>query len=185
MGYIELILLALLVYYLYSRFSSKGKQKKASTHTASKTISRRKITQSLDDFSKQNAIVIGKVAINQQLGQIKINKEILNTADIISYTPHVDAGTKKKHHGLTRAAAGGLLFGGAGAVVGAVTGGKQIDYVHRVSITIVFRNGDGHTVDLLAAPIKTDSLFFKNIQRDLDRLTGLLDNIIKNNTATN
>lgn len=45
-------------------------------------------------------------------------------SDIVSYTPIEEGHNQTKKHGITRAVVGGAIAGGAGAIVGAVTGGK-------------------------------------------------------------
>ena len=50
-------------------------------------------------------------------GSFNKKTSLLDFSDIVSYSPHFEGHEVKKHHGLTRAATGGLLFGGAGAIV--------------------------------------------------------------------
>ncbi|USS87632.1 hypothetical protein M3M39_05790 [Fructilactobacillus hinvesii] len=57
-------------------------------------------------------------------------------SDVISYQIVSDADTKHKHHGITRAIVGSALAGGVGAVVGAITGGKDITKFNKLAILI-------------------------------------------------
>ncbi|GEO70286.1 SHOCT domain-containing protein [Levilactobacillus acidifarinae] len=119
-------------------------------------------------------------------GTFKTSTRLLDFSEIISYTPHVEGHEVKKHHGLTRAATGGLLFGGAGAIVGAVTGGKQFDQVTRVSITVRLSSGEAIEYNLLpTGKTKSTSFEAKTANGRLEDMSALLDRIIEaNHTST-
>lgn len=112
-------------------------------------------------------------------GMFSKDTRILDFSDLISYSPHFEGHEVKKHHGLTRAATGGLLFGGAGAIVGAVTGGKQFDQVTRVSITVRLSNGESVEYNLLpTGKTKSTSFEAKTANGRLEDMSALLDRII-------
>lgn len=65
--------------------------------------------------------------------------------------------------GLGSAAIGGLLFGGVGAIVGGVTGGKKTKaIVNKLQIKITFNNFNSpvRVIDLLSVPTKSNSLIY-------------------------
>lgn len=116
------------------------------------------------------------------IGTFKQSTQLLDFSEIISYSPHVEGHEVKKHHGLTRAATGGLLFGGAGAIVGAVTGGKQFDQVTRVSITVRLSSGKAIEYNLLpTGKTKSTSFEAKTANERLEDMSALLDRIIETN----
>ncbi|WP_373880062.1 SHOCT domain-containing protein [Levilactobacillus brevis] len=120
------------------------------------------------------------------IGTFKKSTRLLDFSEIVSYSPHVEGHEVKKHHGLTRAATGGLLFGGAGAIVGAVTGGKQFDQVTRVSITVRLSDGEAIEYNLLpTGKTKSTSFEAKTANGRLEDMSALLDRIIEaNHTPT-
>lgn len=79
--------------------------------------------------------------------------------------------------GLGRAVVGGMLFGGAGAVVGAVTGGKKTKGIcTSMRIKITLRNADVQTVylDFIKADTKRDSgAYQKAREQSQDALSAL------------
>ncbi|WP_143787313.1 SHOCT domain-containing protein, partial [Oenococcus oeni] len=89
----------------------------------------------------------------------------------------------KKHHGITRAVVGGALTGGTGAVVGAVTGGKQFSVVNKLAIQIFFKNNKDYQELFINKKMKTDSSQYKKIQEDFNRLSSKLDMIISTNST--
>lgn len=145
---------------------------------------------STDEFSMDRAIgdngiyadFTSKILMTE-LGMLFTNKQKLYYfSDIISYTPTIEGHEVKKHHGIARAATGGILFGGAGAIVGAVTGGKQYDIVTKVAITVYLANGKTFGATMLnSKDAKADSLQVRGAKQGLDQWTSLLDRIIADN----
>jgi len=103
--------------------------------------------------------------------------------DITGYTPNIDGHEVKKHHGVARAVTGGILFGGAGAIVGAVTGGKQYDVISNISITVFLSDGGSFENTILSTETKPDSLTFQGSKGQLDSWCNLLDRIINDNQS--
>lgn len=79
--------------------------------------------------------------------------------------------------GLGRAVAGGLLFGGVGAIVGGVTGGKKSKGICKsLQIKITFRNSPKQTdyLNYIASETKTSSIIYKNAYKSAqDALSAL------------
>lgn len=76
----------------------------------------------------------------------------------------LEDGTTKVKGGLGRAAIGGLLFGGVGAIVGGITGGKKTESVcDSLQIKITLRNSINQTVylDFINCTTKTSSFSYK------------------------
>lgn len=168
MGYltsiIEMLIIGLIIYWLVQR----RKQKKE------------EFSQKTSSFERESAIKIANAQINMQSKQLLIDSDVISFDDIIGYTPHIDGGTKKKHHSILRAATGGVLFGGAGAIVGAVTGGKKVDYITRMDATIVTNDGNSHTVKFLALPQDNGTPMVRKAEDEMDRFHALINQAIKN-----
>ncbi|WP_193065338.1 DUF4428 domain-containing protein [Oceanobacillus oncorhynchi] len=84
---------------------------------------------------------------------------VINYSDVISFELLED-GDVVKSSGLGRAVAGGLLFGGAGAVVGAVTGkGKEKNYCNSIKIRVNTKNLEqsSYYIIFLNKKVKVDS----------------------------
>jgi len=75
--------------------------------------------------------------------------------DIISYETNIKGEQALKKHGITRAVTGGLLFGPAGAIVGAVTGGKEYEKISEIGV--IFKTSDFERHHLLLNFSKGDS----------------------------
>lgn len=96
------------------------------------------------------------------IGGVK-NPVIYNYSDIIDFELLEDENSITKG-GLGRAAAGGLLFGGVGAVVGGVTGGKKSKAVCsslRLRITVKDMNKSAVYVNFLNVDTKKSSFVYK------------------------
>lgn len=103
-------------------------------------------------------------------------------ANIISYTP-VDRGhNEKKKHGLLRAATGGVLLGPAGAVIGAVTGGKNFGYVDELGVNISLKNGQSISIRFITETTK-QGVLTNGAYKECNSLCALLDSIIAENNS--
>ena len=109
-------------------------------------------------------------------------------SDITGYTPVEKGHSKNKKHGIARAVTGGVLFGGVGAIVGATTGGKDFDFIDRLSLTIHATDGRSITLDFVTKETKvnkkTNALYeqFYDIKALLDGL--LADRPVETKTAS-
>lgn len=81
---------------------------------------------------------------------------------------------------LKRAAAGGILLGGAGMIIGGLTGKKKIED-HATEIKIEFKvkvlNEGTYSIDLLNKPIKTNSLVYKGLVINAKEIIEFFDKI--------
>lgn len=100
----------------------------------------------------------------------------------------VEDGEVVSKSGLGRAVAGGLLFGGAGAIVGGVTGKKDKAMVNNISLRINFNNPwiKVEELKLLEVQTKKDSLLYKTTISYAKKLKDELESCIisKNNSSS-
>ncbi|MGX7202344.1 hypothetical protein BCR22_07155 [Enterococcus plantarum] len=117
-------------------------------------------------------------------------KYLLRFDNIIGYAVYQDDKEVTKKSGLGRAAVGGLLFGGTGAVVGALTGSETTkSYVKNLWLVLEL---DGKNTESKKAMIpfivmsKTDisSQLFKAYARDLESCMSALDGILSLNASS-
>lgn len=142
-----------------------------------------------DEFDINRAVDVGglaadftsRIVMTSLSGFFTTNQQLYYFKDITGYKPTIEGREVKKHHGIARAATGGILFGGAGAIVGAMTGGKRFDVVSKISITVFLSNGDTFGATMLSDEKKADSLMVKGAQQQLDQWCNLLDRIINDN----
>lgn len=135
--------------------------------------------RALENFKATNTI--GDIAFDDNSKQctVKHSKheiDLFNYDQIISFELLEDGESITKG-GLGQAVAGGLLFGGVGAVVGGVTGGKKTKGIcTSLQIKITLRNNDKPAVYASFIPyaIKRDSLQYKNAYKQIqDALSAL------------
>lgn len=114
--------------------------------------------------------------------------KIYNYSEILEYEILEDGETITKG-GLGRAVAGGLLFGGVGAIVGGVTGGKSTKkIVKSLKVKIVLDNlaNPVEYIDLLGAmETKSDSFVYKGIKKHAEDIIAILIGITSNKTKSN
>ena len=110
----------------------------------------------------------------------------INYSDIISYEVNQSGHTEKKHHGITRAIVGGAIAGGAGAIVGATTGGKQNDYINHLGLIITLKDGSDFEIVFIREidKEKANSWIARDEIKDLNALVSKVDAIIAKNTQT-
>lgn len=106
----------------------------------------------------------------------KKNQDLYNYNQIVDFELLEDGESITKG-GLGRAVAGGLLFGGVGAIVGGVTGGKKTKTICKsLQIKITFRNSPRQTdyLQFIALETKTNSFVYKTAYKSAqDTLSAL------------
>ncbi|EAE3174230.1 DUF4428 domain-containing protein [Listeria monocytogenes] len=110
----------------------------------------------------------------------KFNIETYHLKDVTGYEI-VENSEIKTSGGLGRAALGGILFGGPGAVVGAVTGRKNKEAVKTLQIQIKL-NSEANPVayiDLLNSKTKKQTLRYDAAVKKADYILASLDIILK------
>ncbi|APX72684.1 SHOCT domain-containing protein [Companilactobacillus allii] len=124
-----------------------------------------------------------KIVMTQLKFAFKTTEKLYYFKDITGYKPIVEGHEVKKHHGIARAATGGILFGGAGAIVGAMTGGKQYDVITKIAITVYLSSGETFGATFLSEEKKPDSWIARGAQQQLDSWCNILDRIISDNQS--
>lgn len=107
--------------------------------------------------------------------------------NIIGYELLEDGGSIIKG-GLGRAVAGGLLFGGVGAVVGGVTGkktGKPTCTNLQVKIVLTNSSEPAHYLTLINTETKKDSFIYKQYYKDAQDICSKLEGIMQENQHQN
>lgn len=104
--------------------------------------------------------------------------------EIIEYEIIEDGKTITKS-GLGRAVAGGILFGGVGAVVGGVTGKKNKAMINNISVKIVLNNTENSAIyiPLILAPTKSNSIIHNAAKQQAQQISSILARIIHENNS--
>jgi len=102
-------------------------------------------------------------------------------SDIIGYTPIERGHSKNKKHGITRAVVGGVIAGGVGSIVGAATGGKQLEYVDQLGVDIELKNNVHISVMFIKQETK-QNFIIKTSYNQYYRICSLLDGILSENS---
>lgn len=109
--------------------------------------------------------------------------------DSISSFEIVENGSAISSGGLGRAALGAVTFGGAGAIVGAVTGKKKTkSVIEQLLIKIMLNDLDNPVIyiNLINKPVKQDSIEYSSAIRTADIILSSLDTVISQmNSADN
>ncbi|OJU39680.1 MAG: hypothetical protein BGN97_00220 [Microbacterium sp. 69-10] len=103
--------------------------------------------------------------------------DVVAYGDFIAYTTYVATDARHKS-GLGRAAGLGVLFGPAGAIVGAITGRADFDTVNQISVALRTASGDQYILPLLYAPLrgeKSTSTTAKLAMQSLEQVTAKLE----------
>ena len=110
-----------------------------------------------------------------------VNPRLYSYDDIVDFELNED-GHSVSSGGLGRAVAGGLLFGGVGAIVGGVTGGKKAKGVTtNMFINVIVRNNSATNVNLtlINRPLKKGSLLERAAQNNARDIIAKLTLITK------
>lgn len=151
----------------------------------------KEIEENLKDFNETSSIcnsfsiddINKKVCIKSSNG-IKIIK----FNNLLSVELLEDENIKISSGGLGRAVAGGVLFGGAGAIVGGVTGRKKTKSIVKslkVKITIKDKINPVLYIVLSNSELKTSSLLYKGLLETAQKIIGALECIIDENNIKN
>ena len=114
--------------------------------------------------------------INKRNGQ----KELYAYNQVVDYELLEDGETVTKG-GLGRAVAGGLMFGGAGAIVGGITGHKKSKSICKsLKIKITLRNSPKQTeyIDFITSETKTSSFIYKTAYKSAQDVLSALQLVI-------
>src|SRR5699024_5985609 len=154
--------------------------------TNSQTMTNEEKEEIIQAFKDHNARVYNSFLvdeINKRCLLYSLNHEsffLFNFDEIVGYRPLEKEHEEKKKHGIARAATGGVLFGGAGALVGAVTGGKHFNYLDKLGISLSLTHGRSAEI-LLIRKSTTDQGKVETAYGKFGNLCSMLDSIIAEN----
>lgn len=163
--------------------NSKAKQVLKQQKQEEKEADKAAYQEILQNFTDDSSYRVRDIMIDFKSKQILSLKSFLTPyqlfsfADFKGYKQAVTPGTVKKHHGITRGIAGGLIAGPAGAVVGAVTGGSQYEVVRNLSVIMYFKDNQQLTVEFISTETKTSSYTYKSAQQSCLGLCQRLDEV--------
>lgn len=116
----------------------------------------------------------------------KKNPKVYNYSDIVDFELLEDGESIAKG-GLGRAVAGGLLFGGVGAIVGGVTGGKKSKSICtslKIKITLNDISKPVVYIDFIKASTKKDSIIYKSMYKSAQECLSVLQLIVNSQEAS-
>lgn len=99
---------------------------------------------------------------------------VLEFKDIISYQVNEKGHNESKKHGITRALVGGAIAGGAGAIVGAMTGGKNYEYIDHLGLIINLSDGSNFEVTFLRGKEKANGFIVKGATSEMNSLISII-----------
>lgn len=143
---------------------------------------------------KKQVFSLEKVYFDFESKQVFVNQtnkiDIRDFNELKSIEPFQKGHGETKKHTLTRATVGGVLFGGVGAVVGVLSGGKEYKYIDELGLKITFTDGLTCDIKLIMTQTKSDSFTVKAINEEIqtlsDRLTPyIMENNKKQNSSKN
>ena len=108
---------------------------------------------------------------------------IYNYSEVLEYEILEDGNTITKG-GLGSAIVGGALFGGIGAVVGGLTGGKKVkEVVKSLKVKIVLDNKivPAEYIELLTTEFKKDGFVYRGAKQQAEDIVAILASIVSEN----
>lgn len=119
------------------------------------------------------------IQVDENNKSFKIGKDIFSYENLLSFELLEDGQSITKG-GLGRAVAGGLLFGGVGAIVGGVTGGKKSKGIcNSMKLRISLKNA--HTdvvyINFILTETKTNGFIYKAAQDSAQKCITALETI--------
>lgn len=139
-----------------------------------------KYQKELAEFKADNAAKYSHFYFDLKKGQILQTSGILRDAkiynfkDVLSYHINERGHNERKHHGITRAVVGGALAGGAGAIVGATTGGKNYGVIDHLGLVINMADGSDFEVVLLNSEQKANTFIGRQYSKEMDDLVAIV-----------
>ena len=150
--------------------------------------------------SKQNEQYIEESGykVTDELGDLKVDKNksvwwvqyyfgepnIHNFNEVIDYELVVNDNTVKGKGAFSRAVAGGLLFGGVGAVAGASTA-KRVTVVTALYINVYLKDGTLERINFINTATKADSFTYNTMKDCAEKASALFTAMIADNESKN
>lgn len=119
-------------------------------------------------------------SVDENKKQFNVGRNIFDYSNLLNYEL-IEDGESVTKGGVGRAVAGGLLFGGVGAIVGGITGKKKTKGVcNSMKIRITLKNSFTDTVyiSLIIFDTKTDSLNYRIAQSTAQSCISALEIIL-------
>lgn len=132
----------------------------------------------VNNFSKTKSVGT-YISVDENNKAFKIGRDIFAYDNLLSFELLEDGQSITKG-GLGRAVAGGLLFGGVGAIVGGITGGKKSKGIcNSMKLRVSLKNA--HTdvvyINFIATETKTSSFIYKTAQDSAQKCITALETI--------
>ena len=155
-------------------------------HKATQTKEKEQATQNLQNFVP-TTVIERTIDVDEKQEMFRLTgimnfANIYNLSSISSYEL-VENGSTISSGGLGRAAIGAVTFGGAGAIVGAVTGKKKTKTViEKLQVKIMLNDLKNPVVyiDLIKKPIKQNSKEYVNAIKKADIILSSLNTVLSN-----
>lgn len=133
-----------------------------------------------------------------ELGDLKVDKnnsvwwvknyfgepKIHNFGEVIDYELVVNDNTVKGKGAFSRAVAGGLLFGGVGAVAGASTA-KRVTVITALYINVYLKDGTLERINFINTATKADSFTYNTMKDCAEKASALFTAMIADNESKN
>lgn len=140
----------------------------------------------VNDFQSSNAIGT-YLQVDETNKAFKVGEDVFTYDNLLSFELMEDGESVTKG-GLGRAVAGGLLFGGVGAVVGGITGGKKSKGICK-SLKLRISVKNAHTdivyINFITTETKTSSFIYKNSMDLAQKCIAALETINDINQSCN
>lgn len=137
-------------------------------------------SKEVEEFISTNEVG-GYIKFNNNTKQILIspnfNPRIVNYSDILDFELIENGETVITKSGLGKAVAGGILFGGVGAIVGGTTSKKKsVTSISGLKIKVVVNdmNNPDSYINLITTSTKTDSFIYKNAYEVAQKILSML-----------
>lgn len=133
------------------------------------------------DKFKKDALKESHFYISTDKRKILIDKTLLSEPryvdadEIVSYSINEKGHNEHKRHTIARAVTGGIIAGGAGAIIGGTTGGKNNEYIDHLGIIINLTDGSNFEITVLRSKTKSDSFIARGAYSRLNNIISIID----------
>lgn len=155
-------------------------------HKTEQIKGKEKAVQNLQNFVP-TTVIEKTIDVDEKQEMFRLSgiMNIANIYDLSSISSYelVENGSAISSGGLGRAALGAVTFGGAGAIVGAVTGKKKSKtVVEKLQVKIMLNDLKNPVVyiDLIKKPIKQNSKDYANAIKKADNILSSLNTVLSN-----
>lgn len=156
------------------RIEKEQKEKQAKIEEENRLAAEREIF-------KKDAIKQSHYYFSVDKRKILIDKTLISDPryvdadEIVSYKINEKGHNEHKRHTITRAVAGGLLAGGAGAIIAGTTGGKTNEFIDHLGIIINLIDGSNFEVPILRTQTKSNSYVAKSSYSEMKSIISILE----------